>query len=374
MDFHISNKVWAGGEIFYETVGFRYDKDGNIVSGQLMYEPDEILGVYSWDWQTPYKEGVDYAVDGRRFTWLPGSAIQIYPYDRNLPKYAEGEQPGFGVTWFDKTRHVSIDPGAYQFQAAVVYTHHGKWAGKVPASERDKLPKTFAKLEKGEELNVVYFGDSIAAGWEASGLDEEVIGARYGEVPGTFTQREIHPVIDREPHLPCWARLMSISLQKAYPQAKINHINRSAPGHNTFWALWACEDTVNTRKPDLCVLAFGMNQADHSVEEFTDHTKKLIEMISAKNPDCEFILMSTHEPNRDAEVYIHHVLMEQEEHLYGLQKEMPQNIAVAPIHSTFRTMYDMGKSFGDLTGNNINHPNDFSTIVYAQILDATLGL
>lgn len=374
MDFHISEKIWESKTMYYETVGFRYDKNGNVVSGQLLYEPDKIFGVYSWDWQTPFTEGVDYAMDGRRILWLPGSAIQVYPYDRNLPPYAEGEEPGFGVTWFDKTRHVSIDPEAYQFQVAVVYSHHGEWAGKVPKSERDKLPKTFEKLRMGKSLNVVYFGDSIAAGREASGQDEEVLGARYGEVPGTFIQREIHLVINREPHLPSFARLMSNSLQNAYPQAKINHINRSAPAHNTFWALWACEDTVNIRKPDLCVLAFGMNSADRSVDEFRDHIKRLIEMISAKNPECEFILMSTHEPNRDAEIYLHHVLMEQEEQLYSLQQEMKQNIAVAPVHSTFRTMYDMGKSFGDLTGNNINHPNDFSIIVYAQILDAVLGL
>lgn len=375
MDFHIKEKLWSGDKVYFETVGFRYDKDGNVHAGQLMFEPKRIIGVYSWDFKTPLVEGRDYTLDGRQFGWLPGSSIPVYPYDRNLPSYAEGEEPGFGVTWFDRSRHVSIDPKAYEYQIAVVYEHSGVWDGFVPPCERARLPKTFEKLAKGGDFSVVYFGDSIAAGWEASGLDEDVIGFRRNKESGQFEQCEFHLTIDREPHLPCWARLMSNSLQAAFPQANIIHTNRSAGGMSTHWALRTCDELVNPHKPDLFVLAFGMNQANRSVDEFIDHTRQLIGIVTEKNPDCEVLLMSTHEPNRDAEVYKEHVLLEQEKRLYALADELPGvNIAVSPIHSTFLELYKRGKVFGDLTGNNINHPNDFSTILYAMTLDATLGL
>lgn len=369
MDFHFDKKLWEGNEIYYETVGFRYDKEGNIHAGQLLYEPEKILGVYSWDWQTPYVEGKDYKVEGRRFIWLPGSDIPVYPYDRNLPVNEPGKEPGYFVTWFDPERSVSIDEQGYEFQAAVVYTHRGKWQGKVPECQREYLPRTMKKLTEGGEFNLVFFGDSISMGAEASGLDEDIIIAFREE--GGFRQKEFNWKIGREPNLPAWPRLFANSLGRAFPKAKINHINRSAPGQNTEWALWACEDTVNTRKPDLCVIAFGMNQADGKAEDFIADIRTIMGMISAKNPECEFILMSTHEPNRDAAVYKNHVLMEQEEGLWTLRGP---HVAVAPVHSTFRTLYDMGKTYADLTGNNINHPNDFSILLYAQILDAVMGL
>jgi len=42
--------------------------------------------------------------------------------------------------------------------------------------------------------------------------------------------------------------------------------------------------------------------------------------------------------------------------------------AVADMTTMSQELYAMGKRFRDMTGNNINHPNDFLARIYAQVL------
>ncbi len=364
-----SAKYWEGDTVYYETVGFRYDKDGAILCGKLLFEPDKILSVTKPDWVTPYVEGKDYILSGRQFSLPEGSSIPVYPYDRNQPKFkGEPMEPVWAAVYDDPSRFISIDPGAYEFQICVSYTHKDAWDGFTPVSQKECLPRTFGKLENGETLRVVYFGDSIEAGWEASGVDENVIGMRRGE-PGPI---EFHLVHDRAPYVPAWPTLVTTALREAYPEANVIHINRSCGGMATPWGIRVAKELVCAKKPDLVVLGFGMNQADHPVEEFITDIRKIMEIIREDCPECEFLLLSPMQPNPDAKPYRHHVLYEQEKALEALAPDF--GAAVAPVHSMFRALLERGKTHADITGNNINHPNDFSVRLYFQTIAASLGL
>mgnify|MGYP000203112808 FL=1 len=48
-----------------------------------------------------------------------------------------------------------------------------------------------------------------------------------------------------------------------------------------------------------------------------------------------------------------------------------QGVAVAPITTMFRYLMSR-KEYADMTGNNVNHPNDFVARLYAQTLYATV--
>ena len=43
-----------------------------------------------------------------------------------------------------------------------------------------------------------------------------------------------------------------------------------------------------------------------------------------------------------------------------------ENVGVARVLDMVRSLYATGKRFQDCTGNNVNHPNDFMSRVYAQ--------
>ena len=59
------------------------------------------------------------------------------------------------------------------------------------------------------------------------------------------------------------------------------------------------------------------------------------------------------------------------EKLYELEKKYPF-VAVANLTQIHKDILATGKKYRDMTGNNINHPNDFIARVYAQVVLRTL--
>ena len=122
------------------------------------------------------------------------------------------------------------------------------------------------------------------------------------------------------------------------------------------------------------MIAFGMNEAVSSGEAFRANIEEIMDTIHAKNPDTEFLLVSCMMPNCDAETFAQNRLKEQEEALYAIQKERTDlAVGVVPVHSMFLSMQEMCKRHTDYSGNNVNHPNDFGVIVYAQMILNALG-
>ena len=86
------------------------------------------------------------------------------------------------------------------------------------------------------------------------------------------------------------------------------------------------------------------------------------------NPEIEIILVSTMLPNPESGWYEN-----QEKYVYKLleiEQEYPR-VAVADM-TTMNLDIFKRKRFRDITGNNINHPNDFLIRVYAQVIIETI--
>ena len=77
-------------------------------------------------------------------------------------------------------------------------------------------------------------------------------------------------------------------------------------------------------------------------------------------------------PNPEINGFRKNHLVEQENALYQIEAET-SGICVAPVHSVFCELTTRGKHYLELTGNCINHPNDFSVRIYAQTVLQTLG-
>jgi hypothetical protein len=65
---------WRPGPVTNETV-LLYTEKGAPATGRLLYQPDHILSVRSFDGKTTYREGKDYTWNGRTLTRLEGSAM-----------------------------------------------------------------------------------------------------------------------------------------------------------------------------------------------------------------------------------------------------------------------------------------------------------
>ena len=141
-------------------------------------------------------------------------------------------------------------------------------------------------------------------------------------------------------------------------------ISRWANGWHGLEAVTA----VREQDPDLVVLAFGMNDGTEKVdpEAFRHNIMGIKRSVLDRNPKAEFILISTTVANPES-VFDGR----QREYLPILTECMGQGdilVNMTEVHDHLLTR----KHFVDMTGNNINHPNDFVHRMYAQTILTTL--
>ena len=111
-----------------------------------------------------------------------------------------------------------------------------------------------------------------------------------------------------------------------------------------------------------------MNDASGGVDRyvFRDNCRDIANQILALNPECELIYVSTTLPNPLAGQFVrdhdtHEAL------LCDLAEEYGNAADIARITAMHKALMEKKRYF-DMTGNNINHPNDFLARVYAQSL------
>lgn len=356
--------MFSGNTVYYDSVCFAELADGTITDGALLYTPDEIISVRSTDLKTVYEEGADFTVEGNRLIRTENSRIPVFTYDQYAQPVTDNPATGWlRITATDK--ELILGSGMLNCQVFVTYTHTDTWSGVMVSSQLAELPRTAQKLANKEPLNIVFFGDSITCGYDASGMNETIIqGPNNAEVQG---------VISRAPYMPSWAEMVTAKLREIYGYEDIKKINRASAGSGTYWGKSAAASLINPHKPDLVVIAFGMNQPHSTKGEFQSDIGTIIQSVRSANPQAEFLLVSAMVPNTDSVNFKKHKLAVQEEALYSVQTGFPDvGIGVVPVHSVFASMMENGKKFVDYTSNNINHPNDFAVRVYAQSVLAAL--
>ncbi len=141
-------------------------------------------------------------------------------------------------------------------------------------------PEIRGQLEAGEEATrIVCFGDSITGVYYHSG------SAR------------------------AWTDMLGINLKKAYPKAKLEMINAGISGHTTANALSRIDQDVISKKPDLVIIMFGMNDVTRVT---IDDYEKNLRMITRQCMDAGAAVMlctpnsvyeNTDRPNAKLEAY-----------------------------------------------------------------------
>lgn len=333
--------IWLGDIVYNETLMFVEDENGTVPPAPLLYTPDEILSVRSFDLAVEYEQGIDYTVQNGCIVLTQNSRIFKWSYRDYYPTAAIS-----GGT-FDKTGGGFIAFGEgdtfYKTQVAVTYRHTDRWQGVVPRNIGDRLQKTITKLASGEAMTIVYYGDSITTGANSSNA--------------------------QAPFVPIWTQLVTQTLAENFSNPNITEINTAVGGTNAEWGAKNAKELVAAYKPDLVVIAFGMNDAHTSNTKYAYNIGEIICNARKANKDAEFILVSPMQANKEVKGF------------YGNQYKFEgvlrqfecfdSGIAVAPVWRMHAYILEK-KRYYDMTGNNVNHPNDFLARVYAQTVVALL--
>lgn len=331
------NPFWKGRVSYHESV-LMVSKDGGLPEARLLFKPKKILRVSNSGLTTTFKKGKDWKYEKGKLKLLPGSAAASMTSRELAPDSGRFARVSGG--------YVLHHEGSFfhEKQLAVTYRHKKNvWNGPLPDYAGDRLSETLSKLQAKKDLHILLFGDSIAAGANASGKS------------------------DAPPYLPTWGVLFVDRLKEHY-QTEIKFTNTAVGGKNSKWGAEEALTSVVRHHPDLVVIAFGMNDGTGkmSAEEFKTHISSIMKQTRDVNPRVEFILVST-------------MLANPESRFVGTQRDFKR--VLDELTGSGCALVDMTavhdellqrKSYQDLTGNNINHPNDYLIRWYAQFLAGSL--
>ncbi|WP_139995215.1 SGNH/GDSL hydrolase family protein [Paenibacillus paridis] len=279
-----------------------------------------------------YIEGTDYTVDYTKAAIRRTANSRIADWSLH---------PMYGVVHFDHTAYGDSSNRAYTVYAEYDYASEAETADSYAQQEGSQLstllPIVAAKLQSGEEVVYVVYGDSISTGGEAS----QECFAYY--------------------------RRFADYMCELYPGSSIRIINKAIGGETSEGGAARVESDVLPFQPDLVSIGYGMNDQnlyEHGVgvlpEDFGYNLRHMIETIRS-NGDTDIVLVTPCMPNplwRHTSVAIDRY----SDVIHQLSKQY--HLTVADVQLVWKQELAAGKTPESLLLNNINHPNDYGHFIY----------
>ena len=345
---------WEGNRVLFESAMLVGEGDG----APLIFTPDKIEGVYNMARDVRYEEGVDYEVgDGKIYptatTRMPVTPPEEYYLYAPARYMEDGEEKELAIGVVNERvreyfpvegeRYFTFSNKKYFYdrQISISYTHSDAWGGYIPENHSEIYAPFFEKARAGECPTIVWFGDSITTGCDASGEHKDALA----------------------PYQPSFPTLIREHIENNY--GRINYVNTAVGGKNTLWAQKELEERALKYDPDLLVLAFGMNDKLLDPEDFYKAYKEMLCRVYERSPEVRVLLIGTMIPNPWSNWHLNQP--RHTEKLHKLAGEF-KNIAVCDMTRLSQDIYATGKRFRDVNANNVNHPGDFLARVYAQAI------
>ena len=310
----------------------------------LLYKPTSIISITSYDGTITYSPRNDYNVVDGKIYLTKNTRIPFFTEEEYYPK-----QQSTSTLRCSNPEHqfLKFAEGDYfqSRQVLVTYYHNEHDGNNIQEAYNHKFEKFLNKIKKGQNPTLLFYGDSITVGANSSGF------------------------LAKKPFTESWPKMVHSFLEKKFG-TKINYINTAVGGTNSLWGVQNFQERVIKYKPDFLVLAFGMN--DNIIKDnFKKNIYDMIYAIKSVNYDIEILLVSTTLPNKEAVGFTA---------FQGSYELVLNELARAFSYIGLAKMTSMHsfllkkKRFFDMTGNNVNHPNDFLTRVYCQtVLKAIIG-
>jgi acyl-CoA thioesterase I len=317
---------------------------------KLLFLPDTIVNVTSMSRDITYQAGRDYVVDKATGTlYLPPASRIPYKTLDQLHPVKGSKEPTFNYYSGDPNRALLVSLPEFYFyhslQVEVTYTFApGQWKGYVPQYAGAILPRTTAKLKAASAVKILLMGDSISYGYNSTKL------------------------VGTQPFTPNYGELVAGALRLNYRSA-ITFKNHAVDGSRSSAGLTLAANLhLGADTPDLVIVAYGMNDVTaRSASAFQQNVQGIIDTIRKEAPNVEFLLVSSMLPNPETSLVPNDQFVPYRDALAALAGP---GVAFADETAVWQEVLKR-KSFLDITGNAVNHPNDFGHELYAQTI---LGL
>ncbi len=163
------------------------------------------------------------------------------------------------------------------------------------------------------------------------------------------------------------------AINTLYPNVPVNLINGGSNGGSAPEGLERLERDVLRFSPDLCVVCFGLNDANRNVPEAEEEYLSSIREIFAQlqSRDTEVIFMTPNMSCTEVSCHIHDEFIREvagmiadnqnngvlERFLEGAKRIAEEmNIPVCDCYAKWKMLYDNDVNITELLSNHINHP------------------
>ena len=324
--FSLEKSPLSGGSVYGETFF-----SGDTKKHRLLFKPQKIEYVFNPSTGQVYSEGSDYKVTDDGIEIIEGGSIKSAPagYIDSMP---EQDRQLYGV---------KVTPEFQQYQYAVTYRKDDVFAVRVYGSLG-----SHSNLLGKQPTAVTWFGDSITEGANAT--------SSYAA-----------------PNQPGYAGLVMARLNEMNP-GMWQYRNNSVGGWSTRNAAAAVSYRVMDKPSDLIILAFGMNDSNGiTPSEYHENLAKVITSIRSTQPSVPVLLVSGTLANPASSIQKPEALRQYLGELEKITGEFT-DVAAVDVSSLWELLLKR-KSFYDVTGNGLNHPNDFGHRLLADAVLIALG-
>lgn len=330
----------TGGVMQNETVVLVEGADGKY-SGKLLFTPEKVISVKDYTLQKTFDES-EYTIEGNVISTTKNSTLP-----KMTEKMTTGEEGKdiYGWQSYDTGYVFTEGLGILMHQVAVTYTYDKSLSfGAIPSYEGDKLVNFSAKLGKKEKTGVFLYGDSISYGCSSSAM----LGtAPYLSDYGTGFAEELGRRSGAE------VLLYNGSQGGRNSNDGVNGLDSALEVSNSFFG----------GKPDLFIIAFGMNDCAHKISRET-YKQNLVSMIEKVRLNCEktdILIISTILPNVKSS---HDTkLMDEYNNVHDELINSYERVIKLDMTNFTRELYKTKNSL-DVLANNVNHPSDFLVRCY----------
>ena len=361
----MTQPYWLGN-VMYNEIALPISYENGDAYANLLYTPLKVVSVMDQKLSKTYEEGTDYVVDAenKRLVIPEGSSIELLSENAehgvDIPEGYEYSTAPDAVSKYTVWGGQPGDASAYVYTESSLF--YGRYLSVTYAYDVSELPEGLfntydgtmlmnfrSKLQAGQDVSVAFIGDSITDGSSSTGDNLHV-----------------------EPNTPCYAKQVCAEIERIYG-VNVTYTSGAKGGTVSEWPLTG-EGTLSFNrvldaKPDLCVIAYGMNDATAatpvSAMKYQMNIEEILLKVRAASPTCDIILVNSFPCNP---------LYEKQAGLfdsYGAKlAELSQKYDDGSVK--YINMQTVGKNFleikryCEISSSNVNHPNDFMHRVYAM--------
>ncbi len=367
-----------GDTVWYEAGVF----DAQHEALRLIYPVDEILEVRSADFPRVYVPGRDYVLENGRVVRTQQSEIPLAFADTLPIRQACNETETISDGLLGEANYYYLDDkrglrlirdSEYLDQAVLVSYRHSRCDREGYQNEPTEitgtgLPGYFRKLEQGQSVQYLIFGDSALTGASASGA-----GMHY-----RLFDRESRPMPFRTGfggRIPPFFEMFADEAARRYG-GEYRLWNLAVGGMTSQWGREALSERLDTAKlpeggtPDLALIGFFANDFGSDridAPQYGEALSAIIRILREKYPDIGMILLTGYPCN---ERCVRYHRPAKKEAMQRISRELAEKTENCLCVNTGRFLDRVlcQKRHREFLANNINHGGDFLQMLWAQSL------